>query len=125
MPDPTRPPSQDSGPTALTEHDVLAALMEGVDIDRILSFVAPRPAWMARAACRGMATRSFVPSVPSGPARPPASRLVREVCGNCPVRAQCRDYALAHPELEGWWGGTDAYERRQLRRGSSGVASSL
>ena len=118
MEDATRPPSLHNGSpasAAVTERDIYAALMSDVDIDRLLSFIPPRPSWMARAACRGMGTRSFVPQVRTGKARQPASPFVRAMCSQCPVSTPCRDYALEHPELEGIWGGTDAYERRRLR----------
>jgi hypothetical protein len=42
MPDATRPPSPDTGFPAVTERDVLAALMENVDIDRLLNLL-PHP----------------------------------------------------------------------------------
>lgn len=38
------------------------------------------------------------------------------LCGRCPVRAACLDYALDH-EQHGVWGGTTPAERRALRGG--------
>lgn len=38
------------------------------------------------------------------------------ICRRCPVMRQCRDYAMAHPELEGIWGAMTEKERRQWRR---------
>ncbi len=39
------------------------------------------------------------------------ARVVRE------VRAECLEYALAHDERFGIWGGLSERERRRLRRG--------
>jgi WhiB family redox-sensing transcriptional regulator len=37
------------------------------------------------------------------------------ICADCPVKAQCLEYALAHG-LEGVWGGMTDAERDALRR---------
>jgi WhiB family redox-sensing transcriptional regulator len=39
----------------------------------------------------------------------------KALCDICPVRRNCLDDALAHPELVGCWGGTTEHERRRLR----------
>lgn len=39
----------------------------------------------------------------------------RKICMRCPLKDQCRDYAVRHRE-DGVWGATTAYERRRLRR---------
>lgn len=44
-------------------------------------------------------------------------REAKAVCGRCPVRAECLDYALAHNEVFGVWGGLSVLERQALRRG--------
>lgn len=38
------------------------------------------------------------------------------ICQRCPVQAQCLEYALAHDERFGIWGGTTARQRQDLRR---------
>jgi hypothetical protein len=38
------------------------------------------------------------------------------LCGACPVRQDCLDFALTKPELVGVWGGTTQAERRWLIR---------
>ena len=43
-------------------------------------------------------------------------RELRELCARCPVRQECLAVALADPDLQGLWGGTNDQERRQLRR---------
>ena len=37
------------------------------------------------------------------------------LCGTCPVQAPCLEYALAHRELAGVWGGTTARSRQRMR----------
>jgi len=40
----------------------------------------------------------------------------RAVCGGCPVREQCYQYAMGDPDLMGMWAGFTEKERRELRR---------
>lgn len=40
----------------------------------------------------------------------------RAVCQSCDVRQQCLEYALAHDERFGIWGGLSERERRRLKR---------
>jgi len=72
-----------------------------------------RPKWHARAACRGMGPELFVTErgQPTGPAK--------ALCGGCAVRSECLEAGLAHPELQGVWGGTSTGERRSLRQRSA------
>lgn len=46
------------------------------------------------------------------------ARLARRICASCPVRAECLDYALGYPDLDGIWAGTTPRERQRLRRAS-------
>lgn len=39
----------------------------------------------------------------------------RPACGDCPFLQACRDYAISH-NVDGFWGGTTAAERREERR---------
>lgn len=41
----------------------------------------------------------------------------RAVCQSCDLRQQCLEYALAHDEWLGLWGGLSERERRRLKRG--------
>jgi WhiB family redox-sensing transcriptional regulator len=68
-----------------------------------------RPAWMADAACRGS-------KVNFHPERGQDTRAAKAVCATCPVREQCRSYALEVGDKYGVWGGTTAKERRKLLR---------
>jgi len=72
---------------------------------------ARRPAWFARAACRGMPVNLFFVAGPPSDYDPAA----RAACCECPVREECLDWAIAHHE-RGYWGGTTDGDRRRLRR---------
>jgi WhiB family redox-sensing transcriptional regulator len=45
-----------------------------------------------------------------------SNREAKKVCARCPVLTQCREFAVATPELTGVWGGLSNRERRNLRR---------
>ncbi len=72
--------------------------------------------WQVKAACRGPQAAVFFP--------PPqferkADRLERErrakvICGECPARQECLEYALEIREPHGIWGGLNEAERRML-----------
>lgn len=49
-----------------------------------------------------------------------ARQLVRDVCGSCPVRDECLDYAVADPDIKGFWADTTPRERAQLRKKRTG-----
>ncbi len=40
----------------------------------------------------------------------------KKVCNRCPVRVECREWALGSGEEFGVWGGLNENERRSLRR---------
>ena len=43
--------------------------------------------------------------------------LAQMLCSTCPVRVQCLRYAIRQGEDHGVWGGVEAKDRYQLRRG--------
>ncbi|RNL83577.1 WhiB family transcriptional regulator [Halostreptopolyspora alba] len=45
-----------------------------------------------------------------------STRRAINICRQCPVRPQCRDYALNRPWITGIWGATTTEERARLRR---------
>ncbi len=56
------------------------------------------------------------------------TRLVKRICGRCPVRAQCLEYALSGADTwggiaTGIWGGTTPQERDRLRQKRKAVAA--
>jgi WhiB family transcriptional regulator, redox-sensing transcriptional regulator len=73
------------------------------------------PRWQAQAACQQLPTDLFFP-IGHGPRAQAQTRLAKEVCTNCTVRAQCLDFALAANARYGVFGGLGEDERRELRR---------
>lgn len=43
----------------------------------------------------------------------------KRICGECPVRAACLQYALDHDIRTGIWGGMSPTQRRKLRRAAA------
>ena len=76
-------------------------------------------AWMLHARCRGMNPSVFFPTDGAG------FEAARRICVECPVRAECLEYALTNQIDQGAWGGTSERERRRiLRRRRALVAGS-
>ena len=48
-----------------------------------------------------------------------STREAKRVCLSCDVRGECLEYALAHDERFGIWGGLSERERRRLKRRSA------
>ena len=40
---------------------------------------------------------------------------MKGICNSCVHKIECRDYAIADPNIFGIWGGTTYEERRELR----------
>lgn len=76
-----------------------------------------KPSWMERAACIDMPLDVFFP----GPGRLGAAdtRKAVAICRQCPVRQDCLDYALEHPDMAGVWGGTSHRERNRIHKGAT------
>lgn len=68
-----------------------------------------RPRWQTLAACRGERVEMFIPD------RGAPSARAKQLCVRCPVKAECLRFALAIPDLVGYWAGTNERERRRLR----------
>lgn len=66
--------------------------------------------WRQNAACRGVEPDIFYP-VSEEEADP-----AKAICAVCNVRTACLEYALAHRERDGVWGGATEKERRRLLR---------
>jgi hypothetical protein len=90
-----------------------------------------RPDFFDRAACASGGTLTelfFPPSSPFGGKelrRGPSDDTLEAmaICGRCPVRQECLDYALSLPQRHdfGVWGGTNEGWRRQERKRRNGV----
>lgn len=71
--------------------------------------------WSQRAKCRGdkSADKLFFP--PTGGAARRDNEVGKRFCTDCPVRSQCKIYAIAH-NVYGIWGGTTKAERDRLSK---------
>jgi WhiB family redox-sensing transcriptional regulator len=66
--------------------------------------------WQENANCLGVDPDLFFPE------RGASTREAKAVCRGCEVRMDCLEYALAHGEKFGIWGGLSERERRRVRR---------
>ena len=71
---------------------------------------AEEPDWQERALCAQTDPEAFFPE------KGGSTREAKRICSGCDVRAECLEYALAHDERFGIWGGLSERERRRLRR---------
>ena len=74
-------------------------------------------AWQDLALCAQTDPEAFFPE------KGGSTREAKSVCRGCEVRAECLEYALAHEERFGVWGGLSERERRRLNRRSGGLAA--
>lgn len=75
--------------------------------------------WREAAACHGIDTAVFYPTVKGGRGSSPARRAYDRaiaICHTCPVNYQCLWYALDHKEEHGVWGATTPDDRKALAR---------
>lgn len=72
--------------------------------------------WQMEARCRGAdANLFFTPNhLEKKEEREEREAMAKGLCAECPVRAQCFDFALATREPHGIWGGLNELERRAL-----------
>jgi WhiB family transcriptional regulator, redox-sensing transcriptional regulator len=73
--------------------------------------------WAERALCAGADPDAWFPDR----SRRQSLTLAKRICGHCPVRAECLDYALSGADTwagisNGIWGGTTPRDRAQIRR---------
>jgi WhiB family redox-sensing transcriptional regulator len=87
-----------------------AALLEALRPRRGRRRSLPDMRWMARARCRGLDPAIFHPETDADAAE------AKEICGACPVREACLEFAIEMREKDGVWGGHTADERRRLIR---------
>ncbi len=72
---------------------------------------SPDDQWQERALCAQTDPEAFFPE------KGGSTREAKRICTGCEVRDQCLEYALAHDERFGIWGGLSERERRRLKRG--------
>jgi WhiB family redox-sensing transcriptional regulator len=68
------------------------------------------PSWQEHALCAQTDPEAFFPE------KGGSTREAKRVCLSCDVRSECLEYALAHDERFGIWGGLSERERRRLKR---------
>ena len=66
--------------------------------------------WQERALCAQTDPEAFFPE------KGGSTREAKRICLGCEVKDECLEYALAHDERFGIWGGLSERERRRLRR---------
>lgn len=71
----------------------------------------PVEEWQDRALCAQTDPEAFFPE------KGGSTREAKKICLGCEVRSECLEYALAHDERFGIWGGLSERERRRLKRG--------
>ncbi|OSC34901.1 WhiB family transcriptional regulator [Mycolicibacillus koreensis] len=114
----------DTGPTPQTEtgsalpggwarpHLSLVADTPDPFGDDLLDMDSATPEeWQDRALCAQTDPEAFFPE------KGGSTREAKKICQRCPVRNECLEYALAHDERFGIWGGLSERERRRLKRG--------
>lgn len=69
------------------------------------------PEWQERALCSQTDPEAFFPE------KGGSTREAKRICSRCEVKSECLEYALAHDERYGIWGGLSERERRKVRRG--------
>jgi WhiB family redox-sensing transcriptional regulator len=63
--------------------------------------------WQDRANCIGTDPEVFFPKIGK------RSEEAQEVCSQCPVTSQCLEYAIAHNDRYGVWGGLSEADRKK------------
>jgi WhiB family redox-sensing transcriptional regulator len=80
-----------------------------------LALAAADYSWRDHALCRDTDPELFFPVGTTGTALVQIERA-RHVCGECGVRTECLEFALATNQDSGIWGGLSEEERRVIRR---------
>ena len=72
--------------------------------------IAEDPEWQERALCAQTDPEAFFPE------KGGSTREAKRICQGCEVKDECLEYALAHDERFGIWGGLSERERRKLKK---------
>lgn len=91
---------------------LLTQLSEEIPDDYVVGDHEEDPeSWQERALCAQTDPEAFFPE------KGGSTREAKRICQSCEVRTECLEYALAHDERFGIWGGLSERERRRLKRG--------
>jgi WhiB family redox-sensing transcriptional regulator len=99
---------QDDG--AGPERSDLLPRVEAFEMLEIIDDADEDQEWQDRALCAETDPEAFFPE------KGGSTREAKRICQGCEVRSQCLEYALAHDERFGIWGGLSERERRRLKR---------
>jgi len=66
--------------------------------------------WQEQSLCAQTDPEAFFPE------KGGSTREAKRICVGCEVKSECLEYALAHDERFGIWGGLSERERRRLKR---------
>jgi len=100
---------QDGGEDDIDRSDSLAGL-GAFELLEAVCEADDLAAWQGRALCAETDPEAFFPE------KGGSTREAKRICSGCEVRAQCLEFALAHDERFGIWGGLSERERRRLKR---------
>ena len=105
-------PHTNTGPAPMTSlgRPRLSLVPERPELDAIAPATTDDE-WQERALCAQTDPEAFFPE------KGGSTREAKRICQGCEVRDACLDYALAHDERFGIWGGLSERERRRLKRG--------
>lgn len=85
-------------------------------IDEMLaSFVRSDDGFVAEAACRGLPTEWWFPTMGMNVVRTPTLRKAKEICDSCQVKKLCYEYGVASGSW-GVWGGVTLSDGRDNSR---------
>ncbi|MBB2890715.1 WhiB family transcriptional regulator [Flexivirga oryzae] len=90
----------------MQEFTLLTLLHEGLEQEEDETALS----WQERALCAQTDPEAFFPE------KGGSTREAKKVCIGCEVKAECLEYALAHDERFGIWGGLSERERRKLKK---------
>ncbi|ABK74322.1 transcriptional regulator WhiB2 [Mycolicibacterium smegmatis] len=96
-----------STPTGAAGRPQLSLVPDSFDV----APEAEEDQWQERALCAQTDPEAFFPE------KGGSTREAKRICQGCEVRDACLEYALAHDERFGIWGGLSERERRRLKRG--------
>src|SRR5579863_42053 len=91
-------------------EDAMTNLMSdfvGADLTAIFG-LPDESNWQERSLCSQTDPEAFFPE------KGGSTREAKKICVGCEVRSECLEYALAHDERFGIWGGLSERERRRL-----------
>ena len=107
-------PHTNNGPAPIEtpRRPQLSLVPDPIDVAPAIPALTPEDdLWQEKALCAQTDPEAFFPE------KGGSTREAKRICLGCEVKDACLDYALAHDERFGIWGGLSERERRRLKRG--------